>query len=147
MATVRDLLRGKGNEIWSISPDTTMLDTLKFLADKDVGALLVMEQGRMVGIISERDFVRAIAKTEQVLLYSTAKNYMTKEIFTIDLDHSIEDCMKLMTEKRIRHLPVMDDGKLVGLISIGDVVKEIISSKESTINALENYIQGSGYAH
>jgi CBS domain-containing protein len=145
MATVRDLLKGKGNQVWSIAPGTTVLDALQFLAEKDVGALLVLEADKIVGIISERDFVRSIAKTGQCLLHTTVQEYMTRDVFSISPDQSIEDCMQLMTRHHIRHLPVLEKDTIVGLISIGDVVKEIISTKDSTINQLENYIEGRGY--
>jgi CBS domain-containing protein len=145
MATVQDLLKVKGNQVWSVSPGTTVLDALKFLAEKDVGALLVMEADQIVGIISERDFVRVIAETGQCLLYTSVQDYMTKEVFSIGPGQSIEDCMQLMTQKRIRHLPVVENQSVLGLISIGDVVKDVISTKESTIHILENYIEGRGY--
>jgi CBS domain-containing protein len=145
MVTVRDLLRTKGGEVWSVSPDMTMIDTLKMLADKDVGALMVTKDGKMVGIVSERDFVRSIAKTGQSLLHSTVEHYMITDVFTVTPDQSIEQCMQLMTDKRIRHLPVLENGSLIGVVSIGDVVRELISNKEFTINQLENYIQGRGY--
>jgi CBS domain-containing protein len=145
MVTVRDLLRTKGGDVWSVSPDTTVIDTLNVLADKDVGALMVTKDGKTVGIVSERDFVRSIAKTGQCLLHSTVEHYMVKDVFTVTPDQSIEQCMQLMTEKHIRHLPVLEKGTLIGVISIGDVVRELISNKEFTINQLENYIQGRGY--
>ena len=146
MVTVRDLLKTKGSEVWSVSPETTVINTLKMLADKDVGALMVTKDGKTVGIVSERDFVRSIAKTGQVLLHSTVDHYMIKDLFTITPDQSIENCMQIMTEKHIRHLPVLENEKLIGVISIGDVVRELISNKEFTINQLENYIQGRGYS-
>lgn len=145
MAILRDLLKVKGNQVWSVSPDATVLDTLKAMAKKDVGALLVLDAGKIVGIISERDFARSIAKTEECILDTTVVDYMTKEVVTIRPDQSVDECMQLMTRERIRHLPVVEDNQLIGLISIGDVVKEIISNKESTIDHLENYIEGRGY--
>jgi CBS domain-containing protein len=146
MVNVRNLLKVKGNDVWSITPETTVLVALKSMAEKDIGALLVLESGKIAGIISERDFVRSIAKTGQCLLDAPVKNYMTKNVFTISSDQTIEECMKLMTEKRIRHLPVVDDGKVMGVISIGDVVREMISTRESMINQLENFIEGRGFA-
>lgn len=145
MANVRNLLKVKGNAVWSVSPDTSVLDALKLMADKDVGALLVMTGEKIEGIISERDFVRSIAETGRCVVESTVSDYMTKEVFTIEPDASVDDCMQMMTHKRIRHLPVVESQRLVGLISIGDVVKGIISTKESTISSLENYIEGRGY--
>jgi CBS domain-containing protein len=145
MATVRDLLKLKGNQVWTISPTTSVIDTLKFMSDKDVGALLVVEGDQILGVISERDFVRSIAQTGQCLLYAQVQNYMTKEVVTVKPSQTIDECMQLMTKQRIRHLPVVENQALVGLISIGDVVKEMISSKESTITSLENFIEGRGY--
>ena len=145
MAIVQDLLRTKGQNVWSITPDTTVLSALKMMADKDVGALLVLKKGKIAGIISERDFVREIAKTGTCLIDAPVENYMTKEVFTALADYSLDECMKIMTQKRIRHLPVVKDETVVGLISIGDVVRAMIASKESTINSLENFIEGRGY--
>jgi CBS domain-containing protein len=142
MVTVRDLIKTKGGEVWSVTPDTTMIDALNQLAKKDVGALMVTKDGKMVGIVSERDFVRSIAKTGQALLHSTVERYMVTDVFTITPDQSIDKCMQIMTEKHIRHLPVLENDKLVGVISIGDVVRELISNKEFTISQLEDYIQG-----
>ncbi|GAP22398.1 CBS domain-containing protein [Leptolinea tardivitalis] len=145
MVTVRDLLRNKGGDVWSVSPETTMIDTLHLLAKKDVGALMVTKEGKIVGVVSERDFVRSIAQTGQCLLYSTVERYMTTEISTVTPDQSIEQCMQLMTDRHIRHLPVLENEKLIGVISIGDVVRELISNKQLTINQLEDYIQGRTY--
>jgi len=145
MVTVRDLLRIKGGEVWSVSPQTTMIDALQQLAKKDVGALMVTSDGRMVGIVSERDFVRSIAKTGQCLLHSTVEHYMVREIISITPGQTIEQCMQIMTEKRIRHLPVIENDQLIGVISIGDVVRELISNKQLTIDQLEDYIHGRPY--
>jgi len=142
MVTVRDLIKTKGNEVWSVSPETTMIDALNLLAKRDVGALMVTKDDRMVGIVSERDFVRSIAKTGQCLLHSTVERYMTTEISSVTPDATIDQCMQLMTDKHIRHLPVLENEKLVAVISIGDVVRDLISNKELTINQLEDYIQG-----
>jgi CBS domain-containing protein len=142
MVTVRDLIKTKGTEVWSVSPETTMIDALNLLAKRDVGALMVTKDDRMVGIVSERDFVRSISKTGQCLLHSTVERYMTTEISSVAPDATIEQCMQLMTDKHIRHLPVLENEKLVAVISIGDVVRDLISNKELTINQLEDYIQG-----
>ncbi len=145
MVAVKDLIKTKGREVWSVTPDTTMIDTLNLLAKKDVGALMVVKDGKMVGIVSERDFVRSIAKTGQCLLHTTVDHYMTTTISYVTPDTTIEQCMQLMTEKHIRHLPVLENDALVGVISIGDVVRELISNKEFTIHQLENYIQGNTF--
>ncbi len=146
MFTVRNLLQIKGDSgVWAVSPETSTIDTLRFMADKNVGALVVLEDGILVGIISERDFVRRIARNRSCDLDATVQDYMTSKVITVTLDTTIDQCMKLMTEKHIRHLPVYDGGKLHGLISIGDVVKGIIDEQSMTIDNLEKYITGSGY--
>jgi CBS domain-containing protein len=145
MTTVRDLLFAKGDQIWSIGPETSVLEALELMAEKNVGALIVLQNDRLVGIISERDFARAIAKIGQCLIEAPVKDFMTQEVFTVGLDFTTDDCMSLMSTKKFRHLPVMVENKLVGLISIGDVVKEVISLKESKIHSLENYIEGTDY--
>ena len=147
MATVRDLLRIKGNQVWTISPYASVLETLKLMAEKDIGALLVVDGDEMEGVISERDLARSFAKTETCLLDIEVQNYMTRGVITVNPDQSIDECMQIMTKERIRHLPVVENNKLVGLISMRDVVKELISSKESTINSLSDYIEGRGYGH
>jgi CBS domain-containing protein len=146
MITVQGLLKVKGNAVWSVSPETPALDALKLLAEKEIGALLVLEKDVLIGIISERDFVRSIAAGNKCDLSIPAKNYMTSDVITVTLEYSIEQCMQLMTQKRIRHLPVVENHKVIGVISIGDVVREMISSRESMISQLENFIEGRGYA-
>jgi CBS domain-containing protein len=145
MALVKDLLKVKGSDVWSVSPNTNVLEALRLMDEKDVGALLVTESGGLVGIFSERDFARAIVETGTCVITAEVKEYMTTKVYTIAPANSVEDCMQLMTAKKIRHLPVMESEKLAGVISIGDVVKELIASKESTISNLENYIEGRGY--
>ena len=145
MAQVKDLVRIKGGDVWSVSPNTNVLDALRLMDEKDIGALLVTEKGALVGIFSERDFARAIVETGTCVITAEVKEYMTTKVYTIAPSNSVEDCMQLMTAKKIRHLPVMENDDLAGVISIGDVVKEMIASKESTISTLENYIEGRGY--
>jgi len=145
MATIRDLLKIKGNQVWTVTPNTSVLETLLMMTEKAVGALVVVEGDKIAGIISERDFIRSIAEKERCVLNTVVLEYMTTTVMTVTPDQSIEDCMQLMTEKHIRHLPVVENGKLAGMISIGDIVKDIISSEKSRINALENYIEGRGY--
>jgi CBS domain-containing protein len=144
---IRDLLKSKGQDIWSISQNATVLETLKLLAEKDIGALIVMNGEHLVGIISERDFVRSIAKSEKCLIHTEVKDYMTKEVITISPDKTIQDCMVLMTREHIRHLPVLENDRIVGMISIGDVVKATIADAESRISNLEDFIEGRGYGH
>lgn len=148
MYTVRNLLQVKGDSgVWAVSPETSTIDALRFMAEKNVGALLVLEDGLLVGIISERDFVRRIARNRACDLNATVQEYMTPKVITVTLDTTIDECMKIMTDKRIRHLPVYDGEKLHGLISIGDVVKGIIDEQSMTIDNLEKYITGGGYGH
>ncbi len=145
MLTVRDLLKVKGEGVWAISPETTMLDALRFMTEKNIGALLVLEDGLLAGIISERDFAHQIAEIRSAQLDAPIGDYMTTRVITVTPDQTIEECMQLMTDRRIRHLPVLSNDKLIGLISIGDVVKGIISEQSSMINNLQDYILGTGY--
>jgi CBS domain-containing protein len=134
--------------VWSsTSPYASVLDTLKLMAEKDVGALLVIDADEIAGVISERDLVRSFAKTETCRLDNEVQNYMTKGVITVTPEMSIDECMQLMTKEKIRHLPVVENNRLVGVISMRDVVKELISSKESTINSLSDYIEGRGCCH
>lgn len=142
MTMVSDMLKSKGNQVWFVTPSSDMLDALKIMAEKDVGALLVLEGDQIRGIVSERDFARAVAKEERCSLNTTILEYMTPDVVTVTPDQTLEDCMRLMTKEHIRHLPVVEENKLVGLISIGDVVKGLLSGKDSTISHLENYIEG-----
>jgi CBS domain-containing protein len=145
MLTVRDLLKVKAEGVWAISPETSTIDALRFMTEKNVGALLVLEDGLLAGIISERDFVHRIAEMRDAQLDASIGDYMTTKVITVTLDQTIEDCMQLMTDKRIRHLPVVANEQILGIISIGDVVKGIISEQSSMINDLQDYILGTGY--
>ena len=145
LISVRDLLRLKGDAVWSVAPGTSVVEALNKLAEKDIGALLVLEGGQIAGIISERDVVRKIGETGVLELAGVVSEYMTPDVFTVSPAQTIEDCMALMTEQRIRHLPVVEDDQLVGMISIGDVVKAIITSQEFTIDQLTKFIDGGGY--
>src|ERR1051326_1985350 len=145
MYTVRQLLQTKGNQVWSIPPHTTVYAALQLMADKNVGALLIIQDGTVAGIFSERDYARKVVLKGKSSKTSTVGELMTREVLYISPDETIEECMALMTAKRTRHLPVLEDEKLIGIISIGDVVKEIISDREFTIRELERYITG-GYA-
>jgi CBS domain-containing protein len=142
MITVKQLIQSKGNAIWSISPDATVFDALKLLAEKDVGALVVLERENLAGIISERDYARKVILKGKSSMDTPVREIMTSAVVTVRPDQTIDDCMALMTDNRIRHLPVVDRVKLVGIISIGDVVKAIISRQEFVIEQLENYIIG-----
>ncbi len=145
MLTVRDLLKIKGDSIWAVSPETSTLDALRFMAEKNIGAVLVVEEGLLRGIISERDFARRIAKSHNCAIDEPIEEYMTTDLITVRTDQTIQDCMQLMSTKHIRHLPVVDGSRLLGLISIRDVVDAIIGEQSSLINNLEDYIVGGGY--
>ena len=140
MKTVRQLLQVKGKEIYSVSPDSSVLDAIRVMAVKGVGALLVMDQGRLAGIISERDYARKVILHGKSSHDTPVGDIMTQKLVTVGLDHTVEDCMALMTEKRIRHLPVMEGGQVAGVLSIGDLVKEVIAEQQETIKQLELYI-------
>ena len=145
MATVRDILRTKGFEMWSVTPDTSVYDALKLMADKNVGAVLVMEGGELVGILSERDYARKVALLGRTPVDTPARDIMTDRVICVRPEESAEEVMALMTEKKVRHLPVLEEDKLSGLISIGDVVKATIDQKEFLIEQLEHYIRGTPY--
>lgn len=145
MAIVRDMLRTKGFDIWSVTPDTTVYDALKFMADKNIGAVLVMEAGNLVGILSERDYARKVALLGKSAIDTPASEIMTDRVICVRPEESAEQCMALMTEKHVRHLPVFEDEQLLGVISIGDVVKATISEQEFIIEQLEHYIRGTPY--
>ena len=140
--TVDKILRQKSGEIWSIHPDATVYEAIKLMAEKNVGALLVMENDRLAGIVSERDYSRKVMLRGKTSRTATVREIMTTELTTAHPKETIEDCLRFMTEKRIRHLPVVCDGELRGVISIGDLVKEVISSQNATLDALHNYISG-----
>jgi CBS domain-containing protein len=142
MITVKQMLEEKGHEVWTISPEATVYEALKIMADKDIGALIVVKNGQVAGIISERDYARKVMLKGKSSLETPVKDIMSTEIYYVGPEATAEECMALMTEKRIRHLPVMEDGKLTGVISIGDVVKSIISTQKVTIEHLQNYIMG-----
>ena len=144
MHTVGQLLEAKGGNIWSITPQKNTYEALQIMAQKDVGALLVVENGKLVGIFSERDYARKVILKGKSSKETSVSELMTSDVFYIDPGYSVHDCMALMTEKRIRHLPVLENDKLIGIITIGDVIKQIISDQEFTIKELEKYISG-GY--
>ena len=140
MKTVKQLLAGKPNLLWSIPPNATTFDGIKMLAEKSVGALPVMENDKLVGMFSERDYARKVALKGKSSLDTPVSEVMTTEVVCVKLDQTNEDCMALMTDKRIRHLPVLENGNVVGVISIGDLVKDIISEQKFVIEQLEHYI-------
>ncbi len=140
MIKTKDILETKGNEIWSVGPDETILEALQLMAEKKIGALLIMENGKVKGLFSERDYARKVILKGRLSKDTNVSMVMTDKVFCISPEDTAEQSMALMTDKRIRHLPVVEDGKVVGLISIGDLVKGIIDDQQSTINVLEQYI-------
>jgi len=142
MTIVRDILLEKGHAIWSTAADAKVYDALKTLAEKNVGALLVMETGKPVGMFSERDYARKVALMGRSSLDTPVREIMASPVYCVRPESTDEECMALMTEGNVRHLPVMDEGKLVGLISIGDVVKSLIANRQQMIDKLQDYTIG-----
>jgi CBS domain-containing protein len=142
MHFVKNVLDKKKRDIWSIDPGANVYEALGLMAEKDIGALLVMEGERLVGIFSERDYARKVILHGKTSRETLVREIMTPRVIYVHLDQTVEECMAVMTEKRIRHLPVLDGPKVVGVISIGDVVKEIIAEQEFVIEQLGNYIMG-----
>jgi len=142
MKRVKEILATKGDEIWAVGPEQTVYDAIHLLAEKKIGALAVTDGGRLVGIISERDYARQIILKGRSSNNTLVKDIMSSDVITATPTQEIHACMKLMTDKRIRHLPIMVEDKLVGMISIGDLVRAIIAEQQSTIGDLEKYISG-----
>ncbi len=142
MKTVKQLLQAKSRDIWTISPDDSVYEALRLMADRNVGALIVVDANRMVGIFSERDYARKVVLQGKFSRDTPVSDIMTREVFSVTPDHSIRECMAVMTQGRFRHLPVLMGDELVGVISIGDVVKAILSEQDFMISQLENFIGG-----
>jgi CBS domain-containing protein len=140
---VKQILNRKGDQVWHIDPEATILDALRYMAEKNVGALMVIDDGELVGIFSERDYARKVVLQGKNELNTQVQDVMTEEVIGVDLDQKIEECLVLMTGKFIRHLPVVKkDGEIAGVISIGDVVKEVIAEQSFMIDSLVDYITG-----
>ena len=142
MRSVSDILKIKGHEIWSVAPDSTVLAALELMAEKNIGAVMVLVGQELQGIFSERDYARKIILKGKTSADTLVREAMTERVAYVGPHNTLEECMALMTEKHFRHLPVMEGNRLLGLISIGDVVKEIISTQEIEIKQLESYITG-----
>ncbi len=142
MISLKQFLQHKGGEIWSVTSKSFVMAALQLMAEKNIGALLVIDEGKLVGILSERDYARKVALKGKVSKDTTVGEIMTERVLYVRPDESIEDCMALMTEKHFRHLPVIDKGVILGIISIGDVVRIVISKQKFIIAQLENYISG-----
>jgi CBS domain-containing protein len=145
MRIVREIVQTKGGDVWSTTPDTPVYEALKLMAEKEVGALVVLEGDKVVGILSERDYARKVILKGKSSMNTPVKEVMTSKVLYVKPEQAMEECMALMTDKRVRHLPVLAGDSLVGLISIGDVVKEIITEQKIYIHDLEKYIEGRGY--
>ncbi len=142
MITVREMIRKKGDQIWSVRSDTTAFEAMKLMADKNVGAVLVIDKGKVVGILSERDCLRRLDLQGRNSRETKVGEIMTTKVFYVDADRSIEECVAIMIDKNIRHLPVYDGGKLIGIISARDALKELVDYQKFMLSQLERYITG-----
>jgi len=142
MNTLNQLLKGKSKEVWSIGPDATVYDAIHLMAEKGIGALVVLQDESPVGIISERDYARDVVLKDRSSKETLVKEIMSDKVMYADPNQTVDECLAVMTEKRIRHLPVMDGDQMLGLVSMGDLVKIIIAEQKLTIDQLERYITG-----
>jgi CBS domain-containing protein len=140
--TIREILSQKGNRVWSVSPEAMVFDAIQMMSDKNIGALLVIQDDRLIGILSERDYTRKVALKGKSSKLTPVAEILSGEVIQVTPEHTVEECLRLMTEHRIRHLPVLEDGRILGIISIGDLVNWIISAQSSTIQQLQAYISG-----
>ncbi len=140
MHTAGEILREKGSDVWSVEPDVAIIEALRTMAEKRVGALLVMEGDKLVGIVTERDYARKVALEERSSRQSKVREIMSTRVLCARPDQTVQECMALMSDKRARHLPVLDHKKIVGVISIGDLVKAIIAKQQFEIEQLQHYI-------
>jgi CBS domain-containing protein len=145
MLTVKQMLETKGKHLWSVSPKATVYEALQLMADKDIGALMVVEARKVVGVFSERDYARKVILKGRSSRDTHVSELMSSPVFAVSLEQTVEDCMALMTLKKLRHLPVIDDNVLAGVISIGDVINAFITSQKITIRDLESFIYGTEY--
>ena len=140
--TIKHVLEEMGSTVWSVKSSDTVYDALKLFADKNIGAVLVMDEGKLSGIFTERDYARKVILKAKSSKDTTVGELMSREVFYVSPSDTVDDCMAIMTDKHVRHVPVLDDGKVVGIISIGDVVKQTIADQEFTIQQLKKYISG-----
>ena len=140
--SVRQILTSKGSAVYSISPQTSVTEALAVMTDKNVGSVVIASGDRLLGVFSERDYVRKVRPCADVKPETPVEDLMTCNVLTVSPTQTVEDCMNLMTDNRVRHLPVVEHGKLVGIITIGDVVKAVIAEQQSTIQQLSSYIAG-----
>ena len=144
MITVREMIRKKGGDVWSVSPDSTVFDALKLMSDKNAGAVLVTQKDKVEGILSERDCARRLDLHGRTARDTQVKDIMTTKVIYVEGRQSVEECVAIMIDKNIRHLPVFDEGKLVGLISVRDALKEMVDYQKFMLTELERYITGGG---
>lgn len=144
MSTVRDMIRKKGREVFSISPDATVFDALKLMSEDNSGALMVIQAGKVEGILSERDCIRKVDLMGRTSRETKVSEIMTSKVIYVEADQPLEECMALMIDKGIRHLPVFEKGELIGIISVRDVLKEVVDVQKFLISQLEHYITGGG---
>ncbi len=142
MKLVKHILNSKGHEIWSVKPNDTVFDAVKLMADKSIGSLLVMNGDKLIGIVTERDYARKVILEGKSSKDSSVKEVMNSKVLCVSPDQTVDECMALMTDKRVRHLPVLDHKHVVGIVSIGDLVNAVIGEQQILIDHLEHYIQG-----
>jgi CBS domain-containing protein len=142
VGTVTNLLREKDSRIWSIQPDATVYEAIELMAERNIGAVPVVAAGKLLGILSERDYSRKVILKGKSSRQTPVKEIMSTRPVTVEPDETIAECMRIMTDERVRHLPVLEDGKLIGILSIGDVVKWVISAQDATIDQLTKYVFG-----
>lgn len=142
MTTISQVMARKGPDLWSVKPEQTVFEAIELMAIRKIGALLVMDNGKLAGIVSERDYAREVILKGRSSRSTPVRDIMTAELVTITPDAQVDDSLSLMTERRVRHLPVLENERVLGVVSIGDLVKEIITEQQSTIEHLENYIKG-----
>jgi CBS domain-containing protein len=138
--TVKSILEKKGKDIWAVTPDTTVYDTIAFMSEKSIGAVVIMENGQLLGILSERDYIRKVILEGRASKDTRADQIMTGKVIVAGSERTAEECMALMTDKRIRHLPIVDGETVIGVVSLGDVVKAVIETRGLMIELLERYI-------
>jgi CBS domain-containing protein len=142
MKTVEDILHAKGRDIYSVRPDDTVYDAVRLMADKGIGSVLVMDEDRLVGILTERDYARKVVLDGRSSKEMRVTEVMTKKVLCVSPERTVDECMALMTDKRARHLPVLDHKRVIGVVSIGDLVKAVIHEQKILIDQLQNYISG-----
>ncbi len=140
--SIHEILEHKGSTVWTVSPEATVFEAIQLMSEKNIGALLVTERDRLIGILSERDYTRKVALKGKTSKEMRVREIISERVVSATPSHTIEECMRLMTENRVRHLPVLDSDRLIGVVSIGDLVNWIISAQSTTIRQLETYISG-----